>query len=186
MPPIKTPFAVAGVVFSGQHPSGHLPEIVELPQGDGQGQHPFFIGVQFHPEFGSRPYAPTSAVCSLYRCSKRATAAHCCGLNLSNMSVKACASSVNHYSMIMLKAIPLTSNERRISLTLVQYWNQLRGDNPLPREEDINPDRLIGVWERCFLVQMRDLQEVPHFNYSYFGPDLIRAYQEGAVAARQW
>lgn len=49
-------FEAAGVIFSGFHPSGHLPEIVELPQGSREGQHPFFIGVQFHPEFGSRPY----------------------------------------------------------------------------------------------------------------------------------
>ena len=49
-------FEKAGITFSGFYPGGHLPEIVELPQGKGKGKHPFFIGVQFHPEFGSRPY----------------------------------------------------------------------------------------------------------------------------------
>lgn len=48
-------FEKVGVVFSGMHAAG-LPEIVELPQGKGKGQHPFFIAVQFHPEFKSRPY----------------------------------------------------------------------------------------------------------------------------------
>ncbi len=43
-------FAKHGVVFSGMSPDGVLPEIVELKK------HPFFIGVQFHPEFLSRPY----------------------------------------------------------------------------------------------------------------------------------
>ena len=43
-------FEKAGVVFSGMSPGGLLPEIVELPE------HPFFIGVQYHPEFKSRPY----------------------------------------------------------------------------------------------------------------------------------
>lgn len=41
----------AGALFSGLSPGGHLPEIVEIPD------HPFFIAVQFHPEFKSRPYA---------------------------------------------------------------------------------------------------------------------------------
>jgi CTP synthase len=50
-------FEAAGIRFSGFYPGGHLPEIVELAQGKGEGKHPFFIGVQFHPEFGSRPYA---------------------------------------------------------------------------------------------------------------------------------
>jgi CTP synthase len=44
--------ATQGVVFSGLSPDGRLPEIVELKN------HPFFIGVQFHPEFKSRPFAP--------------------------------------------------------------------------------------------------------------------------------
>ena len=42
----------AGLVFSGLSPSGHLPEIVELKD------HPWFVGVQFHPELKSRPFAP--------------------------------------------------------------------------------------------------------------------------------
>lgn len=40
----------AGIVFSGMSPEGNLPEIIELPT------HPWFIGVQFHPEFKSRPF----------------------------------------------------------------------------------------------------------------------------------
>jgi CTP synthase len=42
----------AGLRFSGMSPDGRLPEIVELPS------HPWFIGVQFHPELRSRPFAP--------------------------------------------------------------------------------------------------------------------------------
>ena len=40
------------VIISGKSPDGLLPEIVEIPD------HPFFIGVQFHPEFTSRPGKP--------------------------------------------------------------------------------------------------------------------------------
>ncbi len=42
----------AGVHFSGISPDGKLPEIFELPG------HPWFIGVQFHPELKSRPFDP--------------------------------------------------------------------------------------------------------------------------------
>jgi CTP synthase len=45
-------FEAAGVRFSGVNPERDLVEILELPG------HPFFIGVQFHPEFKSRPLAP--------------------------------------------------------------------------------------------------------------------------------
>jgi CTP synthase len=42
----------AGVRFSGMSPDGILPEIVELSD------HPWFVGVQFHPELKSRPFDP--------------------------------------------------------------------------------------------------------------------------------
>jgi CTP synthase len=38
--------------FSGMSPDGLLPEIIEYVN------HPWFIGVQFHPELKSRPFAP--------------------------------------------------------------------------------------------------------------------------------
>jgi CTP synthase len=41
-----------GLNFSGMSPDGELPEIVERPD------HPWFIGVQFHPELKSRPFEP--------------------------------------------------------------------------------------------------------------------------------
>jgi len=42
----------AGLHFSGMSPDGLLPEIVEIPG------HPWFLGVQFHPELKSRPFEP--------------------------------------------------------------------------------------------------------------------------------
>ncbi len=42
----------AGLRFSGMSPDGRLPEIVEWPD------HPWFIGVQFHPELKSKPFDP--------------------------------------------------------------------------------------------------------------------------------
>jgi CTP synthase len=43
---------MAGLRFSGMSPDGVLPEIVELPG------HPWFVGVQYHPELKSKPFAP--------------------------------------------------------------------------------------------------------------------------------
>ena len=42
----------AGIIYSGKSPDGVLPEIVEIVD------HPWFIGVQFHPELKSRPFEP--------------------------------------------------------------------------------------------------------------------------------
>lgn len=42
----------AGMQITGKSPDGRLPEIVERPE------HPWFIGVQFHPELKSKPFAP--------------------------------------------------------------------------------------------------------------------------------
>jgi CTP synthase len=41
-----------GLLFTGMSPDGALPEIVERPD------HPWFVGVQFHPELKSKPFEP--------------------------------------------------------------------------------------------------------------------------------
>ncbi len=48
----KERLEAAGLRFSGLSPDGVLPEIVEIPG------HPWFVGVQFHPELKSRPFEP--------------------------------------------------------------------------------------------------------------------------------
>jgi CTP synthase len=48
----KEPLERGGLVFSGMSPDGLLPEIVERPD------HPWFVGVQFHPELKSKPFEP--------------------------------------------------------------------------------------------------------------------------------
>lgn len=47
----KSQLEKAGLTFSGMSPDGHLSEIVEIKN------HPFFVGVQFHPELKSKPFA---------------------------------------------------------------------------------------------------------------------------------
>ena len=60
----KEKFEKNGMHFSGLSPDGNLPEIIELKN------HPWFIGVQFHPEFKSRPLAPHPLFSSFIKASK--------------------------------------------------------------------------------------------------------------------
>ncbi len=60
----KDQFEKKGLLFSGNSPDKSLPEIVELKN------HPWFIGVQFHPEFKSRPLAPHPLFSSFIKAAK--------------------------------------------------------------------------------------------------------------------
>ena len=57
-------FEKKGMIFSGLSPDNKLPEIVELKD------HPWFIGVQFHPEFKSRPLFPHPLFSSFVKAAK--------------------------------------------------------------------------------------------------------------------
>ncbi|WP_071674733.1 CTP synthase [Nioella nitratireducens] len=53
-----------GLIFSGMSPDGRLPEIVEVKD------HPWFIGVQFHPELKSKPFDPHPLFADFVRAAK--------------------------------------------------------------------------------------------------------------------
>ena len=53
-----------GLIFSGMSPDGKLPEIVEVQD------HPWFIGVQVHPELKSKPFAPHPLFADFVRAAK--------------------------------------------------------------------------------------------------------------------
>jgi len=58
-------FEKKGMIFSGLSPDKKLPEIIEL------NNHPWFIGVQFHPEFKSRPLSPHPLFSSFIKAAKK-------------------------------------------------------------------------------------------------------------------
>jgi CTP synthase len=60
----KEKFEKKGMIFSGLSPDNKLPEIIELKN------HPWFIGVQFHPEFKSRPLSPHPLFSSFIKAAK--------------------------------------------------------------------------------------------------------------------
>ncbi|MCR8725275.1 CTP synthase [Frigidibacter sp. ROC022] len=53
-----------GMVFAGMSPDGRLPEIIEWKD------HPWFVGVQFHPELKSKPFAPAPLFRDFIRAAK--------------------------------------------------------------------------------------------------------------------
>ncbi len=61
---LKNKFEEKGLIFSGMSPDNNLPEIIELKN------HPWFIGVQFHPEFKSRPLSPHPLFSSFIKAAK--------------------------------------------------------------------------------------------------------------------
>ena len=61
---LKDKFEKKGLIFSGMSPDNKLPEIIELKN------HPWFIGVQFHPEFKSRPLNPHPLFSSFIKAAK--------------------------------------------------------------------------------------------------------------------
>ena len=60
----KDKFEKNGLIFSGLSPDNKLPEIIELKN------HPWFVAVQFHPEFKSRPLAPHPLFSSFIKAAK--------------------------------------------------------------------------------------------------------------------
>ncbi|KAG6533834.1 hypothetical protein ZIOFF_007712 [Zingiber officinale] len=62
-PEMVTEFEEAGLAFVGKDETGRRMEIIELPT------HPYFVGVQFHPEFKSRPGKPSAVFLGLIAAS---------------------------------------------------------------------------------------------------------------------
>ena len=61
---LRKKFEANGLNFSGMSPDNNLPEIIEIKN------HPWFIGVQFHPEFKSRPLQPHPLFSSFIKAAK--------------------------------------------------------------------------------------------------------------------
>ena len=61
---LRKKFEAHGLNFSGMSPDNNLPEIIEIKN------HPWFIGVQFHPEFKSRPLQPHPLFSSFIEAAK--------------------------------------------------------------------------------------------------------------------
>lgn len=77
-------------------------------------------------------------------------------------------------------ALKDVNSERRHALQVVTYWNHLRGSRAMPIENEIDMEdpAIKDLWPRCFIVQLRDIElEIPEFNYTYLGPEIVHAYE---------
>lgn len=60
----------------------------------------------------------------------------------------------------------------RINELLQLYWQELKGNRPLPLEHEVSAEALKDIWNSCFLVVKRH----GSFAYEYLGTDLLDAY----------
>ncbi len=74
--------------------------------------------------------------------------------------------------------------ERRYNYRLIRYWNELRGDRLFPSENEIDPEELgEEIWRNCYVIQVRDIEMVEDYNYTYLGEAINEAYQCGMLDA---
>ncbi len=74
-----------------------------------------------------------------------------------------------------------SSQERRKGIQLADYWQRLCGERDFPLEDELDPDDLGEIWDDCFLIQLRDIEHVQHYNYTYLGANILHAYESGQL-----
>ena len=74
-----------------------------------------------------------------------------------------------------------SSEEKRHTELLVYLWQRLRGKRLFPSEDSIDFEEVSDLWSACFLVQVRDITCVEHYNYTYLGDKIIEDYQSGVL-----
>jgi hypothetical protein len=70
-----------------------------------------------------------------------------------------------------------SGQERRVSNQLEKFWNELRGDQEIPFERDLDISELEELWPYCFIIEItaKDDGET-NYMYSYIGESIIEAY----------
>ncbi len=73
------------------------------------------------------------------------------------------------------KADAVQSNERRRTVRLLKYWEQQRSNRHMPGEEDLDITEIDDLMDFCFLIQIRDIMNEKHYNYTYIGSKIIES-----------
>lgn len=71
--------------------------------------------------------------------------------------------------------------ERRITQRVFNYWKQICGTRLMPEENDIDPEPLGDDWPHCFLLQVRDVEHIDQFNFTYLGEGISEAYANAGI-----
>ena len=61
--------------------------------------------------------------------------------------------------------------ERRLTLRLVKYWENLRAERAMPTLTEIKPKELSEIWQDCFILKIKAEGE-SRLNYSYIGANI--------------
>lgn len=69
-----------------------------------------------------------------------------------------------------------TSSEQRITNLLFAFWEEARGEAPMPLEETISQETLSDIWESCFMVKLDDIKKGPDYTYSFLGENIKHAH----------
>ena len=73
--------------------------------------------------------------------------------------------------------IPLfDSDERRIPVRLLRYWDSIRGSRLFPSENDIDQEDISDVWDHCYLIQVNDLENRMKVDFTYLGSEILESY----------
>jgi len=65
-------------------------------------------------------------------------------------------------------------HEQRLNMRLLQYWNTLRKDNPLPQIQKFNWVRIEDLWPYCAIVDLDTRQSSSVlYRYTYIGKPLV-------------
>jgi hypothetical protein len=75
----------------------------------------------------------------------------------------------------------IPSKEKRHTELLLYLWQRLRGKRLFPSEDTIDFEEIVDLWGACFLVQVRDITCVEHYNYTYLGEKIFVDYQTGLL-----
>ena len=71
-----------------------------------------------------------------------------------------------------------TADERRMTVNLINYWNEIRKDRLFPSEKLINPEDIPDIWEHCYLIQVNDLHNRQKADFTYLGSSIIKSYHD--------
>lgn len=74
------------------------------------------------------------------------------------------SATVRGYIMVSQQSWPKEA-ERRLSLQILSYWNEVRGNRAFPALDDISGEHIPDLWPWCFILDTQKDHPTPHFHY---------------------
>ena len=66
--------------------------------------------------------------------------------------------------------------EHRLSIRLLDYWDNIRGTRLFPSETLIDYEAILNLWDSCYLIQVNDLNNRNKVDFTYLGKNIIESY----------